>query len=90
MPAAGRSVKCRPGCAACCVQISISSALPGMPRGKPAGARCRNLNVDNLCSIYGTREYPAVCENFKPSEEMCGDRNEQAMAYLENLEKLTK
>ena len=61
-----------------------------MPGGKPAGVRCGNLDDGNLCSLYGTGEYPAVCGNFMPSEEMCGETNGHAMVYLENLEKLTE
>ena len=34
---------CRPGCAACCIAPSISSPIPGMPHGKPAGVRCIQL-----------------------------------------------
>jgi hypothetical protein len=33
-------IACRPGCAACCIAPSISSPIPGMPHGKPAGVRC--------------------------------------------------
>lgn len=80
---------CRPGCAACCIHISISSRIPGMPNGKPAGVPCVNLDRDRLCSIHGTDDYPAVCRNFKPSPEMCGDSNEHAASYLKRLEELT-
>lgn len=80
---------CRPGCAACCIYISISSPIPGMPEGKPAGIRCRNLDGNNLCRIYGTEHYPKVCHDFKPDLEMCGETNEHAKAFLELLEKET-
>lgn len=80
---------CRPGCAVCCIYISITSAIPGMPNGKPAGIRCCNLDENNLCSIYGKENYPKVCFNFKPDIEMCGDSNEHAKTYLEMLEKET-
>ncbi|MDD8045446.1 MAG: YkgJ family cysteine cluster protein, partial [Verrucomicrobiota bacterium] len=32
-------MECRPGCGACCTVVSISSPIPGMPQGKPAGVR---------------------------------------------------
>ena len=35
---------CRLGCGACCISPSISSPIPGMPKGKPAGERCIQLN----------------------------------------------
>ena len=83
-------MNCRPGCAACCIVISISSSIPGMPNGKPAGVRCVNLSADNKCTIHEKDNYPDVCRNIKPSPEMCGDNNEYAFTYLTNLEKLTK
>ena len=46
-------MKCREGCGACCIAPSISSPIPGMPNGKPAGERCVQLSVENLCSIFG-------------------------------------
>jgi len=83
-------MKCRPGCAACCIYISISSPLPGMPHGKPAGIRCINLDCDNWCTMYATEQYPPVCRNFKSSYEMCGETKEHAETYLKRLEELTK
>ena len=83
-------MNCRPGCAACCIVISISSSLPGMPNGKPAGVRCVNLDENNYCTIHEKENYPEVCRKIKPSFEMCGDNNEYAFKYLTELEKLTK
>lgn len=83
-------MKCRPGCAACCIIISISSPLPGLPRGKSAGVNCINLNEDKLCRIHGTELYPEVCRKFTPSVEMCGNSKEDAFAYLKKLEEQTK
>ena len=37
MTAPPDSFGCRPGCGACCTAPSISSPIPGMPEGKPAG-----------------------------------------------------
>ncbi|MBK8049064.1 MAG: YkgJ family cysteine cluster protein [Anaerolineales bacterium] len=81
---------CRPGCGACCIAISISSPIPGMPDGKPAGVRCVQLTVDNLCAIFGHPERPAVCIALRPSQEMCGDNREHALAYLTWLEAETQ
>ncbi len=80
---------CRPGCGACCIAISISSPIPGMPDGKPAGVRCVNLSTDNTCLIHGQPDYPLVCQGLTASREMCGDTYEEAFDYLERLEKLT-
>ncbi|HEX2642113.1 MAG TPA: YkgJ family cysteine cluster protein, partial [Thermoanaerobaculia bacterium] len=49
---------CRAGCGACCIALSISSPIPGMPDGKPAGVRCVQLTADNLCLIFGLPERP--------------------------------
>ena len=63
---------CRVGCGACCVVPSISSAIPGMPHGKPAGVRCAQLTSDNRCQIFGHPDRPGVCLSLQPSLEMCG------------------
>lgn len=81
---------CRPGCGACCTAPSISSPIPGMPQGKPAGVRCIQLDDDARCRIFGQPERPAVCAGLKPSAEMCGPGAEQAMFYLTQLERLTQ
>jgi len=81
---------CRIGCGACCIVVSISSPIPGMPEGKPAGVRCVQLTDDNKCKLFGKPERPDVCSNLKPSLEMCGTDNLQAYSYLEVLEKSTK
>lgn len=83
-------MECRTGCAACCIVISISSPIPGMPHGKPAGVRCVQLTGDNKCKLFGMPERPAVCGSLLPSEEMCGHSNEEAMAILSELEQATK
>ena len=81
--------ECRPGCGACCIALSISSPIPGMLDGKPAGVRCVQLTDDNLCKLFGLPERPAVCVRLRPSAEMCGETREEAMVYLTNLEILT-
>ncbi len=82
-------MNCRPGCGACCIAPSISSPIPGMPRGKPAGLRCVQLDEANHCLIFGQPERPAVCSQLKPSAEMCGDSNGYALAFLTRLERQT-
>ena len=73
---------CRDRCAACCIAPSISSPIPGMPTGKPAGVRCIQLEADDRCKIFGQPERPAVCGSLQPSEMMCGESREQAMRWL--------
>lgn len=80
---------CRPGCAACCIAPSISSPIPGMPQGKPAGVRCVQLDASGRCLIFGRPERPAVCGSLAPSPAMCGESTEQALHYLHWLERAT-
>lgn len=82
-------MECRVGCGACCIALSISSPIPGMPNGKPAGVRCVQLTADNRCKLFGQPERPLVCVGLRPREEMCGQTTEDAMAYLTELERLT-
>ena len=65
---------CRVGCGACCIAPSISSPMPGMPHGKPAGVRCPHLTHDHRCALYGRPERPELCMRLRASEEMCGQR----------------
>ncbi len=82
-------IECRVGCGACCIVPSISSPIPGMPHGKPAGARCAQLSADNRCMLFGRPERPAVCVSLQPTVEMCGTTNEEAFIILTTLERLT-
>jgi Fe-S-cluster containining protein len=81
---------CRAGCGACCIALSISSPIPGMPQGKPAGVRCVQLTDDNLCLLFGQSERPEVCTRLRPNKEMCGSTQEEALAYLRFLELATR
>ena len=81
--------ECRPGCAACCIAPSISSPIPGMPKGKAAGIPCIQLTGTGFCAIYGKSERPAVCGSLRPNPEMCGSSREEALAYLAALEAAT-
>ena len=87
---------CRAGCAACCITPSISSPIPQMPQGKPAGVRCAQLNAEGFCQIFQQASRPKVCGSLQPSLEMCGAQQdvqktrEHAMRYLGELERLTQ
>jgi hypothetical protein len=78
-------MECREGCAACCIALSISSPIPGLPKGKPAGVRCIHLNDDLRCDIYYSPEKPKVCDDFKAEPQFCGESREEAMTILSSL-----
>ena len=84
------SLECRAGCGACCIAPSISSAIPGMPNGKPAGVPCIQLMDDMRCAIFGDPRRPAVCGGLQPSLEMCGSERELAIRWLDELEAATR
>ena len=83
-------MECRAGCGACCIAPSISSPIPGMPMGKPAGVRCVQLTADGRCALFGKPGRPNVCVSLRPSESMCGATSRQAMARLTALELATR
>ena len=68
---------------------SISSAIPGMPDGKPAGTACIHLTASFACAIFDLPERPAVCASLQALADMCGDCREKALEYLAELEILT-
>ena len=80
---------CRPRCGACCTAPSISSPIPGMPQGKPAGVPCVQLDEDLRCRIFGHPDRPAVCASLRPHPSMCGGSRQQAMDMLTLLERMT-
>lgn len=82
-------MNCRARCAACCIAPSISSPIPGMPQGKPAGVRCVQLDAQLRCRLFGRPERPAVCASLQPSAQMCGASAAQAMRWLRRLDALT-
>ncbi|WP_422970825.1 YkgJ family cysteine cluster protein [Undibacterium sp. TC9W] len=84
------SFSCRPHCAACCIAPSISSPIPGMPNGKPAGVPCIQLDENLACKIFGLSSRPAVCSGLRASVEMCGDKRETAILWLTQLEEATQ
>jgi len=82
-------IACRSFCGAYCIAPSISSPIPGMPNGKPAGVPCINLDENMRCRIFNSPDRPAVCASLQPSAEMCGSCREEAMVFLAQLEKAT-
>jgi len=80
---------CRPHCGACCTAPSITTAIPGMPAGKPAAVRCVQLDEADRCLLFGRPERPAVCVSLRPSAEMCGTSRVEAVAWLQSLERRT-
>jgi hypothetical protein len=85
-----RAPPCRADCGACCIAPSITSPIPGMPDGKPAGVRCIQLGEDLRCMIFGKPERPAFCGGLQPSFEMCGVDRVAAVRWLTQLEVLTR
>jgi uncharacterized protein len=84
-----KQMECRVGCGACCIALSISSPIPGMPQGKPAGVRCVQLTSDNRCQLFGRPERPEICRAFQPTEELCGRSCREALVRLTRLERAT-
>lgn len=79
-------MECRPNCGACCIYPSISSPIPGMPNGKPAGVRCIQLADDLSCKIFNSPDRPKVCGGFKAEEIICGKTNKEAYEIIASLE----
>lgn len=82
-------MQCRAGCAACCIAPTISSAIPGMPNGKPAGVACVQLDEQGLCRLFGKPERPAVCGAFQADPGVCGNTKDEAIRLLGWLEQAT-
>ncbi|HVH35160.1 MAG TPA: YkgJ family cysteine cluster protein [Tahibacter sp.] len=88
--AASGRYACRAGCGACCIALSISSPIPGMPQGKPAGVRCVQLDDDYRCRIFGSPERPEVCGRLRPEPDMCGPDRAHALRWITELEAATQ
>ncbi|WP_164497346.1 YkgJ family cysteine cluster protein [Corticimicrobacter populi] len=82
-------LSCRDDCGACCIAPSITSPIPGMPDGKPAGVRCIQLDASHRCLIFGRPERPAFCGGLQPAADMCGPHREHAIRWLGDLERAT-
>jgi uncharacterized protein len=81
---------CRARCGACCIAPSITSPIPGMPHGKPAGIPCVQLDDDHRCRLFGQPERPAFCVSLRPLVSMCGASRDEAMTMLAHLEQATR
>ena len=79
-------MECRKNCGACCIVPSISSAIPGMPEGKPGGVRCIHLTKELRCAIFTSKDRPKVCADFKAEEDICGSNRNEAIRILAELE----
>ena len=82
-------MQCRSDCGACCIAPSISSPIPGMPQGKPAGVRCVQLDDANRCRLFGLPQRPRVCIKLQPAPDWCGDQKVEAMVLIQRLEMAT-
>ncbi|HCG68940.1 MAG TPA: zinc/iron-chelating domain-containing protein [Gammaproteobacteria bacterium] len=82
-------MNCRSGCGACCIAPSITSPLPGMPDGKPAGVACIHLDSAMACELFDSPERPDFCARFAPESSVCGSSREQALATLRVLDVLS-
>ncbi|MGS0681022.1 YkgJ family cysteine cluster protein [Shewanella sp. 125m-7] len=82
-------MNCRLGCGACCIAPSITTPIPGMPDGKPAGVRCIQLDDGNLCKLFGQALRPVVCGSFAATEDVCGKTNAEALWLISSLEAAT-
>lgn len=83
-------MECRRHCGACCIAPSITSPIPGMPYGKPAGIPCVQLDGELRCLLFGKPERPAFCASLRPQPSMCGATCEEAFSILDALELATR
>ncbi|MGN7726928.1 YkgJ family cysteine cluster protein [Luteimonas sp. 22616] len=83
-------MQCRDGCGACCIAPSITSSIPGMPHGKPAGIPCVQLDDALRCRLFGNPMRPAFCASLCPADDMCGNDRGEAMDTLRLLELATQ
>jgi hypothetical protein len=81
-------MECREGCGVCCIIPSISSPIPGMLAGKPAGVRCIHLNTNLKCTIYKSPDRPLVCAGFQADKLVCCNTREEAIKVFTELESL--
>jgi uncharacterized protein len=65
---------------------SISSPIPGMPKGKRAGEPCIHLSKEMRCTIYDSPFRPLVCKDFKADPLVCGNSRTEALTIFAELE----
>lgn len=80
-------MECHNNCGECCILLSISSAIPGMPDGKPAGVKCIHLTDDRKCALFGKPERPKVCGDFQAETLFCGSSGAEAHILLSEFVK---
>lgn len=78
-------MECHDGCGECCIILSISSPIPGMPDGKEAGVRCIHLLDNRKCALFGKPERPKVCSAFLAEPLFCGNNGNEAKKILSSL-----
>ncbi|MFT2109761.1 YkgJ family cysteine cluster protein [Marinomonas sp. 2405UD68-3] len=83
-------MECQSNCGACCIAPSITSPIPGMPLGKPAGVACIHLLPNMDCAIFGSSDRPQVCHDFKAHKETCGSNRNDAILLLTIMEQSTQ
>jgi Fe-S-cluster containining protein len=83
------AMDCRPGCAACCIVISIHSPLPLAPFGKAAGVPCPHLDEKNYCLLFNHADRPDFCRQYQATAEFCGESTAEAFLRLAALEAAT-
>ncbi|MBP5473810.1 MAG: YkgJ family cysteine cluster protein [Bacteroidales bacterium] len=78
-------MECHDNCGECCILLSISSPIPGLPDGKPAGVRCPHLMENRKCALFGKPERPKVCGDFQAEKLFCGTCQEEAHKLLKEM-----
>lgn len=64
--------------------------VPEPGGGKAAGVPCPHLTEDLRCGLWGSPLRPAVCASLTPTLEMCGTCAQEALQYLNALERSTR
>ena len=60
-----------------------------MPKGKPAGVACGQLDAQWRCKLIGQAARPAVCGSLQPSAEICGSDWVHVLRWLGRLDAVT-
>jgi hypothetical protein len=60
-----------------------------LPNGKPSGLRCPHLTDQNLCSLFGKPERPAICSSFQANPDCCGTSQAEAFELIDFMEWFT-
>ena len=76
---------CRPNCGACCIFLSISLVIPGMPKGKPASVKCTQLDGNLNCRIFNSPDWPKVSSGFNAEKIISGNSSQVAYSIIASL-----